>query len=103
IPLLMPVHWSVLVLFTLFSLFMNVYGHLGFSLFRPEKIRAFPLNLLSHSTHHSWHHRFQRGNYGFYLQFWDKVMGTWKGELPPPPSVLSESPYQTQHSFVPEK
>jgi lathosterol oxidase len=82
IPLLIPVHWSVLILFTLFSLFMNVYGHLGFSLFKPERIRKFPLNILSHSTHHSWHHRFQRGNYGFYLQFWDRVMGTWKGELP---------------------
>lgn len=86
IPLFLPVHWSVLVLFTLFSLFMNVYGHLGFNLFKPENLKKFPLNLLSHSTHHSWHHRFQRGNYGFYLQFWDRVMGTWKGELPPPQS-----------------
>lgn len=86
IPLIMPVHWSVIVLFTLFSLFMNVYGHLGFNLFHPEKLRKFPLNLLSHSTHHSWHHRFQRGNYGFYLQLWDRMMGTWKGELPSPTS-----------------
>lgn len=84
IPLVLPVHWSVLVLFTLFSLFMNVYGHLGFNLFRPEKLQRFPLKMFSHSTHHSWHHRFQRGNYGFYLQFWDRMMGTWKGELPPP-------------------
>lgn len=82
IPLFMPIHWSVLFFFSLFSLFMNVYGHLGFSLFRPDKIRSFPLNLLSHTTHHSWHHRFQRGNYGFYFQFWDRAMGTWRGELP---------------------
>ena len=82
IPLFIPIHWSVLVLFSLFSLFMNVYGHLGFGLFKPEKIRTFPLNIFSHSTHHSWHHRFQRGNYGFYFQFWDRAMGTWKGELP---------------------
>lgn len=81
IPLFLPVHWSVLVLFTLFSLFMNVYGHLGFNLFRPERMRKFPLNLLNHSTHHSWHHQYYRGNYGFYLQFWDRIMGTWKGEL----------------------
>jgi sterol desaturase/sphingolipid hydroxylase (fatty acid hydroxylase superfamily) len=93
LPLLVPVHWSVLVLFTLFSLFMNVYGHLGFNVFSPAKLRKFPLNLLSHSTHHSWHHRFQRGNYGFYLQMWDRVMGTWQGELPPPVN-------KDQHSHV---
>lgn len=77
----LPVHFSVVVLFTLFSLFMNVYGHLGFSLFSREKLEKFPLNILSHSTHHSWHHQYYKGNYGFYLRFWDKVMGTWKGEL----------------------
>ena len=82
IPLILPVHWSVVFLFSLFSLFMNVYAHIGFGLFKPERIRRFPLNLASHSTHHSWHHRFQKGNYGFYLQFWDRAMGTWKGELP---------------------
>jgi lathosterol oxidase len=100
IPLVMPVHFSVLVFFTLFSLFMNVYGHLGFNLFSEDKLHKFPLNLLSHSTHHSWHHRYQKGNYGFYLQFWDRVMGTWKGELPikhkKEASVLFES-------FAPEK
>jgi lathosterol oxidase len=81
IPLVMPVHWTVLVFFTLFSLFMNVYGHLGFNLFSLERQKKFPLNLLSHSTHHSWHHQYHRGNYGFYLQFWDRTMKTWKGEL----------------------
>lgn len=79
IPLIMPVHISVLIIFTLFSLFMNVYGHLGFNLVEPERLKKFPYNLFSHSTHHSWHHRYQSGNYGFYLQFWDRLMGTWKG------------------------
>lgn len=84
IPLIMPVHYSVIVLFTLFSLFMNIYGHLGFNLFKPETLRKWPLNMFGHSTHHSWHHRYQKGNYGFYLQFWDRMMGTWKGELQVP-------------------
>lgn len=77
----MPVHFSVLAGFTLFSLFMNVYGHLGFSLFSEKQLNKFPLKMISHSTHHSWHHQFYKGNYGFYLQFWDRVMGTWKGGL----------------------
>jgi lathosterol oxidase len=81
LPFVLPLHWTVLVFFTLFSLFMNVYGHLGFNLFSKPTRDAFPLNLLNHSTHHSWHHRFYKGNYGFYLKFWDKVMGTYGGEL----------------------
>lgn len=81
IPLLMPVHISVIVFFTLFSLFMNIYGHLGFNFFSAAQLKKFPLNLISHSTHHSWHHRYHQGNYGFYLQFWDRLMGTWRGEL----------------------
>ncbi len=76
-----PVHFTVLVAFTLFSLFMNVYGHLGFSLFSEKQLNSFPLNMFGHSTHHSWHHQYHRGNYGFYLQMWDRLMGTWKGGL----------------------
>ena len=81
IPFVFPVHWTVLITFTFFSLLMNVYGHLGFNLFSPKIRDSFPLNLLSHSTHHSWHHRYYNGNFGFYLKFWDKMMGTYKGEL----------------------
>lgn len=81
IVVFIPVHFSVIFFFSLFSLFMNVYGHLGFSLFTNKQLQKFPLNLFSHSTHHSWHHQNYKGNYGFYFQFWDRVMGTWKGEL----------------------
>jgi sterol desaturase/sphingolipid hydroxylase (fatty acid hydroxylase superfamily) len=81
IAFVLPVHFSVLVLFSLFSLFMNVYGHLGFSLFSDKQLGQFPLKLFSHSTHHSWHHQYYKGNYGFYLQFWDRTMGTWKGGI----------------------
>lgn len=81
IAMFMPVHFSVLIIFNLFSLFMNVYGHLGFSMFTEKQLNTFPLKLFGHSTHHSWHHQFYRGNYGFYLQFWDRIMGTWKGSL----------------------
>ncbi len=76
-----PVHFSVIAIFTFFSLFMNVYGHLGFSLFSEKQLNTFPLKMFGHSTHHSWHHQYFKGNYGFYLQFWDRLMGTWKGGL----------------------
>lgn len=77
----MPVHFSVLLSFTFFSLFMNVYGHLGFSLFAEEKLQKAPLKYFGHPSTHSWHHQNYNGNYGFYLTFWDKAMGTFKGSL----------------------
>ncbi len=81
IPLLIPVHVSVLFLFTLFSLLVNIYNHLGFSLLSRDQLNRLPYRWFCHPDHHSWHHRFQRGNYGFYLRFWDRLMGTWRGEL----------------------
>lgn len=76
-----PVHFSVLLIFNLYSLMMNVYGHLGFSLLNEKQLESFPWKYFGHSTHHSWHHQYFKGNYGLYLRFWDKVMGTWKGGL----------------------
>lgn len=79
--LLLPVHVSVMVIFNFFSLFMNIYAHLGFNIFSEKQLNEFPLKVLSHPGHHGWHHQNYKGNYGFYLKFWDKVMGTFKGEL----------------------
>ena len=81
LALVLPIHWSVAFFFTLTSLLFNVYGHLGFDLFKPETRESFPLKYFEHSTHHAWHHRHVNGNYGLYLRFWDRLMGTWKGEL----------------------
>lgn len=76
-----PVHFSVLLIFNLYSLVMNIYGHLGFSLLTEKQLESFPWKYFSHSTHHSWHHQYFQGNYGLYLRFWDRVMRTWKGGL----------------------
>lgn len=81
ISFLVPVHFSVLMVFTLFSLFMNVYGHLGFNLFSEKKLQKSPLKHMGHPSTHGWHHQYFNGNYGFYLLFWDKMMGTYKGGL----------------------
>jgi lathosterol oxidase len=81
IAMIIPVHISVLIIFTLFSLIMNVYGHMGMDVL-PEKVQeSWPLKYINHPTHHAWHHRHFNGNYGLYLKMWDKIMGTWKGKL----------------------
>jgi lathosterol oxidase len=79
IPLIaftIPHHSTTIVIFGIYSLLLNVAGHLGYELF--------PKGFASHrffkwhntSTHHNMHHRLVKCNYGLYFNFWDRVMST---------------------------
>lgn len=81
IGFIMPVHVSLFVIFGVFSIVLNIYSHLGFNFLSEEKINSYPFKILSHPGNHSWHHQHINGNYTFYFQFWDRVMGTYKGSL----------------------
>ncbi len=79
IPLIaftIPYHVTALLIFTLYSLLVNVIGHLGFELFP----KGFATNKIfkwhNTSTHHNMHHRLLKCNYGFYFNFWDRIMHT---------------------------
>jgi sterol desaturase/sphingolipid hydroxylase (fatty acid hydroxylase superfamily) len=71
-----PYHGTALTLFSLYSLLLNVTGHLGFELFP----KGFASNKLfkwhNTSTHHNMHHRLVKCNYGLYFNIWDRLMGT---------------------------
>lgn len=76
IALTIPYHGTALTLFSLYSLLLNVTGHLGFELFP----NGFASNKLfkwhNTSTHHNMHHRLVKCNYGLYFNIWDRLMGT---------------------------
>jgi lathosterol oxidase len=80
--MVMPIHWSVLPLFNLLSILLNVHGHLGHDLFSRETLERAPLRWFNHPSTHGQHHLRHRGNYSLYLVFWDKIMGTWIGHIP---------------------
>jgi lathosterol oxidase len=71
-----PHHTSAITIFAVYSLLLNVLGHLGFE--------VFPKGFASHrlfkwhntSTHHNMHHRLVKCNYGLYFNFWDRLMKT---------------------------
>lgn len=76
VPLVMfilPVHESVLMLFTFFLSLISVYGHCGFEL-RPNKVGVF--SMFNTSLHHYQHHQFVRYNFGIYLNYWDRLFKT---------------------------
>lgn len=79
IPILvftLPLHSSALILFTLCTLIINVYGHLGYEI-APRWFRnSWLFEILNSSVHHNMHHSKFQGNYGLYFRFWDRIMGT---------------------------
>jgi lathosterol oxidase len=79
IPLIaftIPYHRSALTIFSLYSLLLNVAGHLGYELFPKGFASHRLLKWHNTSTHHNMHHRLVKCNYGLYFNFWDRVMGT---------------------------
>jgi lathosterol oxidase len=71
-----PYDRSAIVIFGVYSLLLNVTGHLGFELF-PKGFATHKLfKWHNTSTHHNMHHRFVKCNYGLYFNFWDRIMKT---------------------------
>lgn len=78
IPLMfvIPMHHGTLYAFGMISLLFNVNGHLGVDLY-PRSWATHPVfQWLNTSTAHNNHHKYFKGNYGFYFNFWDRIMKT---------------------------
>jgi lathosterol oxidase len=76
IVFLIPVHSLTILLFTVTSFTINVYGHLGYEI-APKWFRhTFLFEILNTSVHHNLHHSKFKGNYGLYFRVWDRLMGT---------------------------
>ena len=71
-----PYHASAITIFSAYTLFMNVAGHLGFEFFPA----GFPQHKLfkwhNTATHHNMHHKYVKCNFTIYFNFWDRVMKT---------------------------
>jgi Delta7-sterol 5-desaturase len=70
-----PVHGLHLILFFLFSLVYNVYGHLGFELYPKGFSSHWFGKWINTSVSHNMHHQYFKGNYGLYFTIWDRMMG----------------------------
>lgn len=72
----LPIYTPALGLFFLFQIFYNVYGHLGFELYPKGFHNHWFGKWINTSVAHNLHHKKFDGNYGLYLLFWDRMMGT---------------------------
>ena len=100
-PLLFPVHPLAIVLYLVVQMIYSSLGHCGYDTF-PRVFRLY-WYLAWHNTpsHHDDHHRYVRGNFSHYVNFWDLLMGTTlphdrtaSGHTPPeeqvPPTPVPE-------------
>ncbi len=71
-----PIMQIHLLLFFLFMMLYNVYGHLGWELYPKNFQRTIIGKWINTSVNHNQHHQYFKGNYGLYFLWWDRWMGT---------------------------
>jgi Delta7-sterol 5-desaturase len=76
IALLLPMHPTALLVFTMWSMIFNVLGHTGFEFSPSGFTRHWLFKWINTPTHHNMHHSRSGYNYSLYFNFWDRVMGT---------------------------
>jgi len=80
IALVIPAHPLAIIIFFLFQIIYNVYGHLGFELYPKGLVKHPIFKYLNTGVAHNQHHHYFKGNYGLYFTFWDRWMGTLRAD-----------------------
>jgi sterol desaturase/sphingolipid hydroxylase (fatty acid hydroxylase superfamily) len=71
-----PLHWSVVVLFSLHQILRNAHGHAAIEIMPHGFARHWLWGRFTTTTHHHLHHETARGNYGLWFTWWDRWCGT---------------------------
>lgn len=75
-----PIHATHLMIFFLFMIVYNVYGHLGYELYPKGFSKSTVGKWINTSINHNQHHQYFKGNYGLYFLFWDRMLGTIRAD-----------------------
>lgn len=75
-----PVHRDAVLIFMIFQIVYNVYGHLGYELYPKGFNKTWIGKWINTSIAHNLHHKKFEGNFGLYTLIWDRVFGTLRNE-----------------------
>ncbi len=97
--LVVPLHWSVLLLFALHQMVRNAHGHAAVETMPNGFARNAFFGRFTTTTHHHLHHETARGNYGLWFTWWDRWCGTERADYlqrfeqatPPWPAGLAKA------------
>ncbi len=70
------VYYIPIILFVIFTISWNIYGHGRKNLFSSKIRKSFLGKYIIWSHYHHLHHQKGTGNFGFLFVFWDNLMGT---------------------------
>ncbi|MBL7797019.1 MAG: DUF2147 domain-containing protein [Saprospiraceae bacterium] len=71
-----PAHPFALLVFLVYMIVRNVFGHLGIEFLPKNFLQNRLLNWHTTTTHHDLHHKSFNHNFGLYFTWWDKWFGT---------------------------
>lgn len=71
-----PVHRSAIIIYMVFQIMYNVYGHLGFEIFPKNFNKHWFGKWMNTSVAHNQHHKYFVNNYGLWTTIWDRLFGT---------------------------
>jgi sterol desaturase/sphingolipid hydroxylase (fatty acid hydroxylase superfamily) len=69
-------YYLPVLLFVLYTVIWNVYGHGSRNMLPTKVTQGFIARYMTWPSDHLLHHRTGRGNFGFFLSFWDRVCKT---------------------------
>lgn len=72
----LPMNVVTVILFTITSFIINVYGHLGYEVMPRGLRKSWWFGVINTSVYHNLHHSKFKGNYSLYFRHWDRWMGT---------------------------
>ena len=76
VVMLIPVHHFSILIWSIFMMFFNVIGHLGYEIF-PKRFLNYNFGkIFFSSTFHNIHHSKNNCNYGLYFIIWDSLLNT---------------------------
>lgn len=78
--LVVPLHWSVVLVFALHQILRNALGHAAVETMPAGFVRHALGRHLTTTTHHHLHHETARGNYGLWFTCWDRWCGTERAD-----------------------
>jgi Delta7-sterol 5-desaturase len=81
--LAVPLHWSVLLLFSLHQIVRNAHGHLAAETMPKNFVRHALGKHFTTTTHHHMHHETARDHYGLWFTWWDRWCGTERADYAP--------------------
>ena len=97
---IIPIHPVGLIAFTMMSLFINVYGHLGFEITPKWFRKSFLFEILNTSVHHNLHHEKFNGNYGLYFRVWDRIMKTENPNYVKSYDAIQQKRFDTKNKLI---